>query len=70
MENLIKTFTKEGQTVLDMFMGSGSTGVACINTNRNFVGIELDELYYNIAAKRINDSIDIERQDGYAFVSQ
>jgi len=70
MENLIKTFTKEGQTVLDMFMGSGSTGVACINTNRNFVGIELDELYYNIAAKRINDSIDIERQDGYAYVNQ
>ena len=53
-----------------MFMGSGSTGVACINTNRNFVGIELDELYYNIAAKRINDSIDIEHQDGYAYVNQ
>jgi len=55
MENLIKTFTKEGQLVLDMFMGSGSTGVACKNTKRDFVGIEMNEEYYDIACKRLQD---------------
>lgn len=53
LEYLIKTYTLEGETVLDNCMGSGSTGVACINTNRNFIGIELDENYYSIAKKRI-----------------
>lgn len=53
MEYLIETYTDEGQTVLDNCMGSGTTGVACINTNRNFVGIEKDEAYYNIAVERI-----------------
>ena len=43
-------------TVLDCFMGSGSTGVACVNTNRNFIGIEMDEKYYDIATKRIDDA--------------
>ena len=57
MEYLIKTYTNEGETVLDFTMGSGTTGVACVNTNRNFVGIELDETYFNIASKRINDTI-------------
>ena len=56
LEYLIKTYTKEGDTVLDFTMGSGSTGVACVNTNRNFIGIELDENYYKIAQERINET--------------
>ena len=55
MEYLIKTYTNEGETVFDGFMGSGSTGVACVNTNRNFIGIELDEKYFSIAKERIGD---------------
>lgn len=53
LEYLIKTYTKENEMVLDNCMGSGSTGVACVNTNRNFIGIELDENYFNIAKDRI-----------------
>ena len=53
MEYLIKTYTNEGMTVLDNCMGSGTTGVACVNTNRNFIGIEQDENYFNIAKNRI-----------------
>lgn len=53
MEWLIKTYTNEKDTVLDFTMGSGTTGVACINTNRKFIGIELDEGYFNIAKRRI-----------------
>jgi site-specific DNA-methyltransferase (adenine-specific) len=52
-EWLINTYTNEGETVLDNCMGSGSTGVACKNTNRNFIGIEIDENYFNIAKERI-----------------
>ena len=52
-EYLIRTYTNEGETVLDFTMGSGSTGVACVNTNRNFIGIELDENYFKIAKERI-----------------
>ena len=52
-EYFIKTYTNEGDTVLDNCMGSGSTGVACVNTNRNFIGIELDEKYFKIAEERI-----------------
>ena len=52
-EYLIKTYTNEGETVLDNCMGSGTTGVACKNLNRNFIGIELDETYFNIAKERI-----------------
>ena len=55
MEYLIKTYTNENETVLDFTMGSGSTGVACVNTNRNFIGIEQDEKYFDIATKRINE---------------
>lgn len=54
LEYLIKTYTQEGETVLDFTMGSGSTGVACVNTSRSFIGIELDEKYFEIAEKRIN----------------
>lgn len=56
LEYLIKTYTNEGETVLDNCMGSGSTGVACINTNRNFIGIELAENYFRIAEKRIRQA--------------
>lgn len=59
LEYLIKTYTNEGETVLDFTMGSGSTGVACINTNRNFIGIELDKGYFEIAEKRINEAQNI-----------
>lgn len=57
LEYLIKTYTNEGDTVLDNCMGSGSTGVACVNTGRNFMGIELDEKYFDIAADRIREAI-------------
>ena len=56
LEYLIRTYTNEGETVLDFTMGSGSTGVACVNTNRNFIGIELDEGYFEIAKKRIEEA--------------
>lgn len=58
MEYLIKTYTNEGETVLDNCMGSGSTGVACVNTNRNFIGIELDENYFTLAKQRIQEAHD------------
>lgn len=57
LEYLIKTYTQEGETVLDFTMGSGSTGVACVNTNRNFIGIELDDNYFNTAEDRINKAM-------------
>jgi len=63
MEYLIKTYTNEGETVLDFTMGSGTTGVACKNLNRNFIGIELDETYYNIAKERIENTKLQELQD-------
>ena len=53
LEYLIKTYTNDGDLVLDNCMGSGSTGVACLNTNRKFIGIELDENYFIIAKNRI-----------------
>ncbi len=54
LEELIKTFSNEGDLVLDNCIGSGSTGVACLNTHRDFIGIELDEKYFNIAKERLN----------------
>lgn len=56
MEYLIKTYTNEGDTILDNCMGSGTTGVACINTNRNFIGIEMDAKYFEIAKNRIYEA--------------
>ena len=56
LEYLIKTYTNEGELVLDFTMGSGSTGVACMNTNRKFIGIELDKNYFNIAKQRIEEA--------------
>jgi site-specific DNA-methyltransferase (adenine-specific) len=57
LEYLIKTYTLEGETVLDNCMGSGSTGVACLNTGRNFIGIEKDEHYFSVASERISKVI-------------
>lgn len=59
LEDLMKTFSNEGDTVLDFTMGSGSTGVACVNTNRNFIGIELDNIYFNIAKDRIGRASEV-----------
>ena len=61
MEYLIKTYSNEGETVLDNCMGSGTTGVACVNTHRNFIGIEMDENYYKIAEDRIKNTVPVER---------
>ena len=59
LEYLIKTYTNEGEVVLDNCMGSGSTGVACKNTNRSFIGIELDRYYFEIANNRIAELFDV-----------
>lgn len=67
MEYLIKTYTNEGETVLDFTMGSGTTGVACVNTNRKFIGIEMDENYFQISKDRIIDKPlpDNMQEDGF-----
>ena len=57
MEYLIKTYTNEGETVLDFTMGSGTTGVACINTGRKFIGMEMDSDIFQVAKERIANSI-------------
>lgn len=58
LEYLIKTYTNEGEVVLDFTMGSGSTGVACVNTNRKFIGIELDDKYFEISKSRLNEAVE------------
>jgi site-specific DNA-methyltransferase (adenine-specific) len=60
MEYLIKTYSNEGETVLDNCMGSGTTGVACMNTHRNFIGIEMDPQYYEIAKERIESAVPLQ----------
>lgn len=57
LEYLIKTYSNEGEIIMDNCMGSGSTGVACMNTNRKFIGIELDKNYFEIAKNRIEESL-------------
>lgn len=57
LEDLIKTFSNECDLVVDLTMGSGSTGVACVNTNRNFIGIEMDDKYFGISEKRIKNHV-------------
>ena len=57
LEYLIKTYSNEGELVLDATMGSGSTGVACMNTRRRFIGYELDEKYFSVATARLNEAI-------------
>ena len=61
MEYLIKTYTNENEIVLDFTMGSGTTGVASVNTNRKFIGIELDDNYFEIAKDRI-EKAQLEKQ--------
>ena len=56
MEYLIKTYTNENELVLDNCMGSGTTGVACKNLNRSFIGIEMDDKYFDIAKERIENT--------------
>ena len=65
LEHIIKTSSNEGDIVLDCFMGSGSTGVACINTNRRFIGIEKDEKYFSIAKKRIEKTLEEMNDDRF-----
>lgn len=60
MEYLIRTYSNESEVVLDNCMGSGTTGVACMNTNRNFIGIEQDEKYYKIAEQRISSTVPLD----------
>ncbi len=62
LEYLIKTYTNEGDIVLDFTMGSGTTGVACLNTNRKFIGIELDDEYFEIAKRRISEERNMPEQ--------
>ena len=63
MQILIENSSNENDTVLDPFMGSGSTGIACLNTNRNFIGIELDKTYFDIAKSRIEKTEYIKIND-------
>ena len=58
LEYLIKTYTNENETVLDNCMGSGSTAIACLKTNRNFIGIEKDDTYFNVAVNRVKKHIE------------
>ncbi len=68
-EYLIKTYTNEGELVLDNCIGSGTTAIACINTNRNYIGFELNKEYYEIAKNRINKHIlDNNLQDKYSLI--
>lgn len=60
LEYLIRTYTNKKETVLDNCMGSGSTGIACVNTDRSFIGIELDKEYFTAAKKRIQEAIRYE----------
>ena len=63
LEYLIKTYTNEGETVLDNCIGSGTTAIACMNTSRNFIGFEMDQKYYEIANKRIKEhEIELNQQ--------
>ena len=63
IEKFILHSTNEGDTVLDTFMGSGTTGVACVNTGRRFIGIELDDKYFGIAKTRLKNAIKEKQQD-------
>jgi len=69
-EYLIKTYTNEGELILDNCIGSGTTAIACINTNRNYIGFELNKEYYEIAKNRINKHIlDNNLQDKYSLIT-
>ena len=60
MEYLVKTYSDENNVILDPCMGSGTTGVACLNTNRKFIGIELEKKYFDTAKKRIDETNNLE----------
>ena len=62
-DKLIRYYSYPNQTVLDPFMGSGTTGVACVNTNRKFIGVEMDDNYFNIAEKRIKETSDNKKEN-------
>ena len=62
LTEIIKDYSHEGDIILDCFMGSGSTGVACVNTERNFIGIELDGGYFEIAKNRIEEAETVHNQ--------
>jgi site-specific DNA-methyltransferase (adenine-specific) len=66
LEDLIKTFSNEGNLVVDLTCGSGSTGVACVNTGRNFIGIEKDEKYFEIAKERITEAERHKNNESFA----
>lgn len=70
LEYLIKTYTDKGETVMDITMGSGSTGVACVNTNRNFIGFELDKKFYVIAEKRIEEALIEQEQNLFSRIEE
>ena len=63
LECLLKTYTEEQHIILDNCMGSGTTGVACINTGRKFIGMELDDQYFDIAKQRIEKALTEKKQD-------
>lgn len=62
-EYLIKTYSNEGETILDNCMGSGTTAIAAINTNRNYIGFEMDENYFNLSNQRIEQHINISQKN-------
>ena len=62
MEFLVKSYTNEGDLVLDNCMGSGTTGIACLNTGRRFIGWEMDDKYFEVAKKRIDDAIEAQEK--------
>ena len=63
MEYYLLNSSKEGSTILDPFMGSGTTGIACVNNNRNFIGIELDKQYFDVAQNRIKEAVEKKRNN-------
>ena len=67
LENLIINSSHENDIILDPFMGSGSTGIACLNTNRKFIGIELNKNYFEIAKKRIEEHADFAKHGNKAI---
>jgi len=68
LEYLIKTYSNEGDYVLDNCMGSGSTGIACINTNRNFIGIEFDDKYFQIADNRLREATELKNESNSTII--
>lgn len=69
IEHILLDFTKEGDTILDPFMGSGTTGVACVKLNRNFIGFEINKEYFEIAQRRINEALVTPKLDALSQVN-